>query len=413
MTCYSMSQPLLSFEQALNNILLATSTLLPKEIISLVNANTRILAESVYSPINVPPFDNAAMDGYGIRFDDWLKNQSFIVAGCALAGQPYKQPLSTQQSIRIMTGAAIPEGVDTIIMQEYVDLIDNRIVINQPIKKGQHIRLAGEDIQQGKQVLAEGCQLGITQLPILASLGIDKVTVYRRLKVAIFSTGDELVSVGSALGNGQLYDTNRFTIKLMLEKLGCQVIDLGIVPDNEEVIRQTLQRADQQADVIISSGGVSVGDADYTKKILSEQGQVYFWKIAMKPGKPFAFGKLERAWFCGLPGNPVSAAVTFYQLVQPFLMKLSGNSQWQRPKQFKAKAITPLKKVPGRTDFQRGKLSINQHGEWQVSSTGQQGSHIFSAFNLSDCFIVLERERGSVDINEWVTVEPFNALLKE
>lgn len=412
MDCCPNSSTLLTFEQALNNLLSSVSSLLPKETIRLAEANTRILAEHIYSPINVPPFNNSAMDGYAIRFSDWQLNKPFNIAGHALAGQPYDTPLQSQQCIRIMTGAAIPEGVDTVIMQEFADVNENSVIFNHQIKKGQNIRLTGEDIKQGAKVLAQGKQLGVAELPIIASLGINKVVVYRRLKVAIFSTGDELVSVGSVLGTGRIYDTNRFTLKLMLEKLGCQVIDFGIVPDNEDQICKTFQQADQQADVVISSGGVSVGDADYIKKILSEQGQIYFWKLAMKPGKPFAFGKLKNAWFCGLPGNPVSATVTFYQLVQPFLIKLSGNSQWQRPIQFNAKTITPLKKTPGRTDFQRGKLSINENGEWQVKSVGQQGSHIFSSFSLADCFIILERERGSVQINEQVTVEPFNALLK-
>lgn len=412
MDCCPTSQPLLSFEQALNNLLSSVSTLLPKETITLAEANKRVLAEHIYSPLNVPPFNNSAMDGYGIRFSDWQINKPFNIVGHVLAGQSYDTPLQPQQCVRIMTGAAIPDGVDTVVMQEMADVNENSVIFNHNVKKGQNIRLIGEDIKQGSRILAQGRQLGVAELPIIASLGINEIAVYRRLKVAIFSTGDELISVGSALNNGQIYDTNRFTLKLMLEKLGCQVIDFGIIPDNEQLIRQTIQQADQQADVVISSGGVSVGDADYIKKILSEQGQIYFWKLAMKPGKPFAFGKLTNAWFCGLPGNPVSATVTFYQLVQPFLIKLSGNSQWQRPPQFKAKTITPLKKTPGRTDFQRGKLSINENGEWQVNSVGQQGSHIFSSFSLADCFIILERERGPVQINELVTVEPFNALLK-
>lgn len=254
--------------------------------------------------------------------------------------------------------------------------------------------------------------MGVAQLPILASLGISQVEVYRRLNVALFSTGDELQAVGQPLQDGQIYDTNRFTVRLMLEQIGCNVIDLGIIRDNEQALRQAFHEADAQADVVITSGGVSVGEADYTKQILDELGKIAFWKLAIKPGKPFAFGKLSNALFCGLPGNPVSAAVTFYQLVQPLLMQLSGHSQWQPPRRFKVKTTSSLKKTPGRLDFQRGVLSTGANGQLEVSSTGHQGSHVFTSFSKGDCFIVLERERGAVAAGEWVTVEPFNHLLE-
>ncbi|NPH80019.1 molybdopterin molybdotransferase MoeA, partial [Escherichia coli] len=232
----------------------------------------------------------------------------------------------------------------------------------------------------------------------------------RKVRVALFSTGDELQLPGQPLGDGQIYDTNRLAVHLMLEQLGCEVINLGIIRDDPHALRAAFIEADSQADVVISSGGVSVGEADYTKTILEELGEIAFWKLAIKPGKPFAFGKLSNSWFCGLPGNPVSATLTFYQLVQPLLAKLSGNTASGLPARQRVRTASPLKKSPGRLDFQRGVLQRNADGELEVTTTGHQGSHIFSSFSLGNCFIVLERDRGNVEAGEWVEVEPFNAL---
>ncbi|OBU07244.1 molybdopterin molybdotransferase MoeA [Morganella psychrotolerans] len=408
----SHTSSLISLQEALDKLLAAPAAITGTETVALTDAAGRITAAPVISPINVPPFDNSAMDGYGLRLADWNGKTALPVAGRALAGVPFKGELPAGHCVRIMTGAPVPPGVDTVVMQEETVVSDEGITFTADITRGQNIRLTGEDITQGSEVFPAGTKLAAAQLPMIASLGLAEVTVMHKLKVAVFSTGDELQAVGQPLGEGQIYDTNRFAVSLMLEKLGCDVIDLGVIPDDPAVLRGIFEKADALADLVISSGGVSVGEADYTKQILDEIGKINFWKLAIKPGKPFAFGKLDNAWFCGLPGNPVSTTVTFYELVQPLIARLSGFSQWQPPMRMKAIATTPLKKSAGRLDFQRGIAQVNEQGQLVVKTTGDQGSHIFSSFSLANCFIVLERERGAVKAGEIVDIEFFNHLMK-
>lgn len=401
---------LMPLETALEQMLARIAPLTDDETLPLLSCFRRVTAGDIVSPLNVPGFDNSAMDGYAVRLADLEGGQPLPVAGKAFAGQPFTGEWPAESCIRIMTGAPVPAGCDAVVMQEETEQTDEGVRFTASVRAGQNIRRLGEDIAQGATVFAAGQRLTAAELPVLASLGIAEVNVVRKVRVAVFSTGDELRLPGQPLGAGQIYDTNRLAVHLMLEQLGCEVINLGIIPDDPDRLRAAFIEADKAADVVISSGGVSVGEADYTKTILEELGEIGFWKLAIKPGKPFAFGKLPHSWFCGLPGNPVSAALTFYQLVQPLLAKLSGNRHPVMPLRQRVRAATRLKKTPGRLDFQRGILARNGDGELTVSTTGHQGSHIFSSFSQGNCFIVLERERGNVEAGEWVEVEAFNPL---
>ncbi len=382
------------------------------ETLPLNLADERICAEDVVSPINVPAFDNSAMDGYAVRFADLEKSMTLPLAGKSFAGVPFTGEWPEGSVIRIMTGAMLPQGADAVIMQEQTTQNpDGSITFEKMPKMGSNIRRIGEDVKKGDVVLAKGAKLTALSLPLLASLGLEKVQVFPKVKVALLSTGDELVSVGNPLKEGQIYDTNRFSVSLMLKRLGCEILDLGILADDPAVFEKAFQEAQEQADLIITSGGVSVGEADFTKNVLEKLGHVNFWKIAMKPGKPFAFGKIGQAWFCGLPGNPVSALVTFYQLVQPALARLNGYTQWKAPASLPAVAGNFMKKRTGRLDFQRGFYFVNAQGQLEVNTVGFQGSHMFSSFIASNCFIVLEQDRANVEAGEIVTIQPFNAIL--
>lgn len=407
---------LLTFNQAKQNLLQTAAKTKPltNEKISLFDALERITAAPIISPINVPGFDNSAMDGYAIRLSDINQTKLLPLAGTIFAGDDISNlPWPKGTCLRIMTGALVPYEADAVVMQEHTEQSDLGITFLKKIKSGDNIRRSGEDVKKDTITVTKGTKLTLPILVTLATLGISQVTVFKKLKVAIFSTGNELTPIGMPLsGKGAIYDTNRFTLQLLLTKLNCEIVDLGIIPDDPSQVKQAFVIASKQADLVISSGGVSVGDADYTKAALEELGQINFWKITMKPGKPFAFGQIGDALFCGLPGNPVSTLVTFYQLVQPLILALSGLATSAIDFSFKVKTATNLKKSVGRLDFQRGTLQINAQGELEVITTGQQGSHITQSFNQANCFIILEQERGNVNKGELVTVALFNTLLK-
>ncbi|MFQ2181178.1 molybdopterin molybdotransferase MoeA [Aeromonas veronii] len=400
---------LLPLSDALQGMLEQLACCCDSEQLPLPEALGRVLASDIASPLAVPPFDNSAMDGYAVRLEDLASGTPLIMAGKAFAGQPYQGEWPGGHCVRIMTGAPIPPGTDAVVMQEETQADGDRITFLAQPEPGQNIRRAGSDIGKGACVLPAGTRLTPREMPLLASLGVASVAVRRPLKVAIFSTGDELKPVGTPLAHGDIYDSNRYGVRAMLARMGCDCLDLGIIPDDPAQLRAAFIRADEEADVLITTGGVSVGEADFTKQLLDELGEIGFWKLAIKPGKPFAFGRLPRAWFFGLPGNPVSAMVTFDQLVQPALAKLAGQ-RFERPLQLQAIVAEPLKKSPGRLDFQRGILSQGPNG-LEVRSTGSQDSAVFSSLSRANCYIVLERERGRVAAGETVTVEPFGGLL--
>lgn len=402
---------LLPINEAISNMLSAVTPNLNTVTLPLEDAVGYVLAKDLLSPINVPPFDNSAMDGYAIRLSDLENNRILPLAGKAFAGEPFTGPWPASTCIRIMTGAKIPPGCDAVIMQEDTLVTDQGIQFNSDkVKPGKNIRPTGDDINQGDIALMVGQRLTPRDIPMIASLGISQVDVYTKPKVAFFSTGDELKPLGEELAPGQIYDSNRYGLKVMLEKFGCEGIDLGIIPDDPEQLKNTFIQAQQLADVVITSGGVSVGEADFTKDILQQLGEIDFWKIAIKPGKPFAFGKLKNAIFCGLPGNPVSAAITSYVLVQPLLAKLAGETKWQPPVSVPAITRSSFKKKAGRTDYQRGIYSI-ENGQFIVETTGNQSSGAFRSMSLANCFIVLEQERGRVEAGETVQIELFNSTL--
>ncbi|NVJ56926.1 MAG: molybdopterin molybdotransferase MoeA [Vibrionaceae bacterium] len=402
---------LMPLEDAMENMLSRIKPIQTTLQLPLAEAIGYVLAEDILSPIFVPPFDNSAMDGYAIRIADLNNNATMPVAGKSFAGQPFEGEWPQGSCVRIMTGAKIPDGCDAVIMQENTVIGEDGVTFTQTeVKPQNNIRPTGDDIRKGDIVLPKGSRLTSRDIPMIATLGVSHVTVVRKPRVAFFSTGDELKPLGQPLAEGQIYDSNRYGIKPLIENFGCEPIDLGIIPDCPETLKATFEQAQSLADVVVTSGGVSVGEADYTKDILEELGEIGFWKLAIKPGKPFAFGKLSTAWFCGLPGNPVSAVLTMYVLVQPMLAKLSGHTEWKAPESIPATTKTAFKKAPGRTDYQRGIYTI-EDGKFVVETTGNQSSGAFRSMSLANCFVVLERERGRVEVGETVNIQLFNSTL--
>jgi len=393
-------------DQARQLIARFLSPVIGVERIAVRAALGRVLAEDVVSPVDVPAHDNSAMDGYAVRHADLGADEVTLkIVGTAFAGQPYGGPIGPGECLRIMTGGVVPPSVDTIVMQEHTRTSGDRVTIGPGHRKGQNLRRAGEDLPRGGVALARGKLLLPADTGLIASLGIAEVPVYRKLRVAFFSTGDELVSIGSPLAEGQIYDSNRYTIHGMLSRLGVDFIDLGVVRDDPALLEQAFGEASQIADVIITSGGVSVGEADFIKDLLNQMGEVLFWKIAMKPGRPLAYGKIGKAHFFGLPGNPVSVMVTFYQFVRDALYTLMGRDPVPPLPVLKAECVSALKKAPGRTEFQRGVLSCDNQGRWTVRVTGEQGSGILRSMSEANCFIILPTEQGNVAAGTMVEVQ--------
>ncbi len=382
------------------------------ETVPVMQSLGRVLAVDITSPSNVPNHHNSAMDGYAFKFFD--VNKVLSIVGTAFAGKPFTGEVNAQECVKIMTGGVIPAGADTVVMQERVDINEKSIRINIAPKLGENIRPAGDDLKIGQVVLNKGHLLRPADLGLVASLGLADLTVYKPLKVAFFSTGDELISVGKPLKEGQIYDSNRYTLFGMLSRLGVAISDLGVVPDNPDLLEATLLNAASENDVVMTTGGVSVGEADYMKMLLTKHGQVLFWKINMKPGRPLAYGKIQGrngqfAHYFGLPGNPVATMVSFYQFVREALITLMGSAAKPLP-MFKVECTEAIKKATGRTEFQRA-LLYEDAGIWKVKPLPNQSSGVLSSMSAANCFIVLDDTVGNCASNTMVSVQLLEGII--
>ena len=404
--CSQEAKPLLSIAAALARIKAAIDPVSGTEKVALTNALGRVLAASVYSPINSPHDRNAAMDGYAFSGTDIIPDQPFTLKlmGTSWAGRPFQRTLQAGSCIRIFTGAVVPPAADSVIMQEQVQADGSNIHFPAHTAAGKNIREIGEDVKQGGLLLAHPKKLTAIDLGFLASAGIAELSVKRPVKIAFFSTGDELTALGQPLESGKIYDSNRYLLSGLLADPNYRITDLGVIADNQQLLEACVLAAAKSHDVIISTGGASVGEADYVKEILERCGNVDFWKIAIKPGKPLAFGKIGGCYFFGLPGNPVAVVVTFQHIVASALKQLSG-APASIPLQLTATCTTALKKSPGRQDYQRGLLSQDENGDFFVASSGRQGSNILSSMSRANCYIILPMACTGVAAGDKVRVE--------
>ncbi len=410
--CSKEPSRLLALAEALAIIQGSIQPVSESEIVSLQDALGRVLASDVSSPINIPYDRNSAMDGYALSSKDINVNQVVTIrqAGVSWAGKLYPATLKPGQCVRIFTGAVVPDGADSVVIQENVSADGDSIVFPADTKPCQNIREPGEDIAQGGLLCAKQKKLSPADIGLMAAAGINLVPVQRKLNIAFFTTGDELIALGKPPEPGKIYDSNRYALSGLLSDPAYKLTDLGVIPDDKQILEDQLTQAAKGHDSIISTGGASVGDADYIEEVLAKCGEVNFWKIAIKPGKPLAFGKVGASYFFGLPGNPVSAMVTFQQVVAPALRLLSGATAY-KPLRFRATCTSTLKKAPGRQEFQRGILSQNEVGDFVVASTGKQGSHILSSMSQANCYIILPADSNGVAKGEQVEVEPFTVSL--
>lgn len=412
LSCFALGEGMLDVDEALGALSGLVTTRLPAERLPLTAVAGRVLAGECISPIDVPQRTNAAMDGIAVA---WPAPTSIPLVGEVLAGHRFEGPLKHGEAVTITTGAPLPEGADTVIMHEQLEIDAPARVVTihraQQVCRGQNVRHAGEDLARGSLALSAGTRLRPQHLGLLASLGIDSLEVVRRPRVAIFSTGDEVTLPGEVLGEAGVYDTNRYSLRGMLEALGCEIDDLGILADRPEAIRDALSQAATQADMVITSGGVSSGQADWIKPALASIGRLGFWRIAMRPGRPLAFGGLgeDAVPFFGLPGNPVAVMVTFLQFVQPLLRRLQGEHAWQ-PTRWTAVADEAMRSRSGRVDFHRGIYRVDETGRLRVRATGPQGSGILSSMVAANCLIEIEPSRAGIDAGETVLLQPFGEL---
>ncbi|EMN7356374.1 TPA: bifunctional molybdopterin-guanine dinucleotide biosynthesis adaptor protein MobB/molybdopterin molybdotransferase MoeA [Vibrio parahaemolyticus] len=408
--CDTLSPAFLSVVQGQEKILSLVNTVSEIEACKIENAYGRVLAEHIISPVNVPQYTNSAMDGYAIRSDD-VDRDSYQIVAEVMAGHAYDKALEVGQAVKIMTGAPTPLNGDTVVMREQASQEGDNVTFNGAnIKAGQNVRQAGEDLAIGSDVFTAGTRLASPEMGMIASLGFGEANVFRKLKVAVFSTGDEVQAPGTEQKANSIYDSNRFTIMGMLEKLGCEILDFGILEDNEQLMIEALENASAQADVVMTSGGVSVGDADYIKLALDKLGQIDFWRINMRPGRPLAFGQINNKPFFGLPGNPVAVMVSFINFVEPALRKMQGEQGW-KPLKVNAIATENLRSRQGRTEFSRGVYELDDTGRLTVRTTGKQGSGILRSMSEANCLIEISPAIDTVKAGESVTIIPLQGRI--
>ncbi len=397
-----------SFEEARQRVLERVEPLAEREQLVVKDALGRILAADVQAPLDIPPLPNSARDGYALRAADLVSHGSarLQVVAEVPAGQYCDIEIKTGQAARIFTGAPMPPGADTVVMQEYVQRHDDVVEVPvNAVKAFDNVRPRGEDVATGDVVLERGTYIRPQEVGILAALGLTHVAVYKRPRVAVISTGNEVVEAGEPRGPAQIFDSNRYSLIGLLEVLGAEALDFGIIGDERDALRQAFLRASEQAHAILTSGGVSVGAYDLVRDILNEVGSIDFWRVKMRPGGPQAYGRIGPAYFFGLPGNPVSAMVVFLEIVQPALWRLTGRKDWQ-PTRFRARLRETIRKRPGLMEFQRGIITYTDLG-WEVTTTGPQGSGILRSMVQGNCLIFLAEERGDYERGEEVWVEPF------
>ena len=411
--CYEGDPELLPVAEAWRRIEAHVAPIGEHEEVALRAALGRVLARPVISPIDVPGHTNSAMDGYAVAASELPDEgeRRLRVLGTARAGSPFRGAVGAGETVRLMTGAVMPAGTDTVIMQEHARVDGDDVIIGTGHKPGQHVRARGEDIARQSVVLEAGKRLMPAELGLLGSLGIAQVPVFRRLRVAFFSTGDELRSIGEPIAEGEVYDSNRYTLHAMLTRLGVEVMDMGVVRDDAGTIADAVSEAARVADVVVTSGGASTGEADYVREVLGKLGEVGFWRIAIRPGRPLAFGRIGEALFFGLPGNPVAVMVTFYRFVQPALLRMSGEREAHPLPTVEAVSTTRLRKKPGRMEVYRAILSRDAHGRLVVRSTGKTGSGLLHTMSDANCFILLPQDGETVEAGAVVEVQPFFGLV--
>lgn len=410
--CYPQTARLLSVEQARQRIIQTIQAIDTHERIQLPYALGRILAKTLVSPIDIPPQRNAAMDGYAFSSSDLILDNpvTLQMIGTSWAGNPFIGTAGANQCVRIFTGAVVPDFADSVVAQEQVSVDGGKITLPKEIRPFKNIRAAGSDVTKHDTLILSGKKLSPSDLGLLASAGVGEVDVYRALRIGFFSTGDELTAIGQPLDSGKIYDSNRYLLTGLLDHPNHRITDLGVIRDDPVLLERTLSSAAQEFDVLISTGGASVGEADFVKQTLEKCGQVGFWKLAIKPGKPLAFGRIGNCWFFGLPGNPVAVLVTFEKFVKPALQRLAGTIP-TRSLQLRARCESALRKSPGRQEYQRGILSQTDTGEFTVKPAGQQDSHQLKVASLANCFIVLDENCAGIASGDMVTVEPFETSM--